>query len=325
MSTAFDFEVPVVFFEKADEPQGRQRRIAGWITDEGRDLQGESVLQQGLDFDYFLKNGWFNDDHSKDHTMVVGYPSNLQFFTRGSVLPDGSMAEYDGYWVEGYLLRNYAPADRLWELGRSLQGTDRSLSFSVEGIIKKRTGPKTIRKTDPQGKPFYVGNRVAKAAVHNVAITTKPVNDRSKLILLEKSLTSTQEELDQEQPLMERIEAIAQMLDRVEKALTAGSPPDPGKHRVPEGPQTGEGAGGIVVDQDLEHDEKDLAKGVAPPPKVEEEPEEPEEEDDDEDTEDNLNKNLTEDEAISYVRDRYPQMTVDQARRLVHLATQNRE
>jgi len=153
----FDFEVPLSVFEKADAPKGKQRRIGGIVSLETQDRQDEIVLQRGLDFSDFRKNGWFNDNHTKDTTGIVGYPEEVQFFQRGAELPDGSVAPAQGHWVEGYLLEGYKKADEIWDLGQALQKTNRRLGFSVEGKILQRSGPKQ--------------RTIAKALVRNVAIT----------------------------------------------------------------------------------------------------------------------------------------------------------
>ena len=93
----FEFEVPINFFEKASAPKGQQRRIGGIISTENPDRQGEVVLAKGLDMDDWVKNGWFNDNHSKDTDGVVGYPEVTQFFQKGEILPDGVPAKAKGF------------------------------------------------------------------------------------------------------------------------------------------------------------------------------------------------------------------------------------
>lgn len=153
---AFDFDVPVSFFEKADAEPGKERRIGGIATLETKDRQGEVILARGVDFSDFVQNGWFNDNHSKNTTDILGYPEKAKFFRKNEQLPNGEVSTAAGHWVEGYLL-NTPGADKVWELGRALAQTKRRLGFSVEGRIEKRTGP--LQKT------------IARALVRNVAIT----------------------------------------------------------------------------------------------------------------------------------------------------------
>lgn len=153
----FSFDLPMVVFEKGDAEPGKQRRIAGIMSSESRDRQGEIILQRGLDFSDFLANGWFNDNHSKDTDAIVGYPESVRSFSQGQVLPNGMPASTNCTWVEGYMLTGHPRADNIWTLGQALQATGRRLGFSVEGNITRRTGSG--------------GNTIAKAKVRNTAIT----------------------------------------------------------------------------------------------------------------------------------------------------------
>jgi len=218
----FDFEIAVDFFEKADEDPGKQRRIGGLASVETKDRQDETILQRGLDFSDFLSNGWFNDNHSKNTTDILGYPETTKYVKKGAQLPNGKNAVADGHWVEGYLL-NTEKADKVWELGQALQKTNRRLGFSVEGKIQKRIGPSN--KT------------IAKALVRNVAITNCPVNTGATMEILAKSLEVV-ENTDK---------------DELEKTMSMG-PATPGV--TPVGPCTGEGAGAILTPESLEHGPK---------------------------------------------------------------------
>lgn len=218
-SIPFDFEMPLSFFEKADAPAGKKRRIGGILSTEHIDQQGEKILQRGLDFRPFLKSGWFNDNHSRATTDILGYPEGVTVFAKGQRLPDGQVAESNTTWVEGYLLKS-PKAREVWELGKALAETGRRLGFSVEGRITQRMGPD--RKT------------IAKAVVRNAAITNCPVNDNSRLEILAKSLQAVADS----EP------------DALEKMLSMGTPATPGT--PPAGPQTGEGAGQVLAGESLE-------------------------------------------------------------------------
>lgn len=164
----FKFEIPVKCFYKAGE-KGKERRIGGIISTESRDRHGEIVLQDGLDFSGFVENGWINDNHSKDTAGVIGYPYKLKKTTHR-----GRPAHY----MEGYLLQNYEPADRIWKLANALQDTGRQLGFSVEGGVQHRVDD---------------GSTIAKAKVRNVAVTNCPVNNDTGLEILAKSLQAVQQ------------------------------------------------------------------------------------------------------------------------------------
>lgn len=248
----FQFEVPVTFFEKAGEEPGKRRRIGGIISTEAPDRQNETVLADALVLDDFLKAGWFNDNHSRDTDGIVGYPEATRKFKKGEQLPNGEKAKHAGHWAEGYMLGTER-ANKIWELGKALQGTGRRLGFSVEGKILARTGPKTIVKKGDDGQPQWVGERIAKAVVRNVAITNCPVNTDTGLEILTKSL----EAFKHTDP--DDLEARVKVL---EKMMAMGHP-IPG-HKF-NGPQSGEGAGQVLAPQSLEHDfdpRKEMSKGT---------------------------------------------------------------
>lgn len=223
MDETFQFDVEIEAFEKAGVAPEMSRRIGGFVSTADLDKQGERVLQEGLDFKPFLQDGWFNDNHSKDTADVVGFPSAAQLIRKGEKLPTGVTADKTGWFVEGYLLQGHPPADRIWNLARSLQKTPRRLGFSVEGRVTQR-----ISKA---GDPV-----VAAALVRNVAITNCPVNNKTALEVLAKSLT---------------------MVD-ISKALAVGEATGA---TVPAGvPLTGVGAGRVVMPESLDCDPKSKRK-----------------------------------------------------------------
>ena len=183
----FRYYAPISFFEKADAPEGQTRRFGGIATTEDEDQEGERILQRGLDFDsYFIKKGWFNDNHGKQTGDIVGYPAGVQFFKKGERLPDGNTATSNLHWTEGYLLPGHPPADRIWSAGMALQkaGGTRRLGQSIEGKVLRRAGPDN--KT------------IARALVRHVAITHCPVNAGSSLNFLAKALVTAEQETDEQ-------------------------------------------------------------------------------------------------------------------------------
>ena len=220
------------FFEKASAPMGKRRRVGGIVSTERRDRQGEVVRQDGLDFSEYESGGWINDNHQKETDAIVGFPDGqVQRFRKGQALPNGMPAPADCHWHEGYLLEGDERADRLWKKALALQGTGRSLGWSIEGRVLRREGPD--RKT------------IANAAVKHVALTAVPVNTDTQLDILAKSMRIAEEAPE------------AAWLDLLEKALSMGPATGPA---APVGPVTGEGAGQIVTGQSLEHDERDPKK-----------------------------------------------------------------
>ena len=240
----FNFQFGVDVFHKAGAPDGKRKRIGGIVSTETPDKQGEIVLQSGLDFGEFMSGGWFNDNHSKETTDIVGYPEQVQKFQRGETLPSGKKAAWNGTWVEGYLL-DTEKGRRMWELGVALQKTNRRLGFSVEGKVERRAGPRTVFLKDPQtGQGQWVGREIVRAAVRNVAVTNAPVQADSKLEILAKSMMAMERQGQEED-------------ERLGKTLAMGTA-TPGQKPV--GPQTGRGAGKVLTRQHLEEEERDLLK-----------------------------------------------------------------
>lgn len=204
--SGFRFHVPLRFFEKADAPEGQRRRIGGLVSTESRDRQDEIVLQRGLDFSKFVDHGYFNDNHSKKSSGVVGYPTSVKLVRKGAVLPDGRTAPTDAHWAEGVMLEGCGEADKLWNLGRALEKTDgaRRLGYSIEGKVVRRSA--TDHRT------------VAKADVHHVAITHCPVNTDTGLCQLAKSLRG-----DRDYPIDESEEWVEAQGRDPEKMLTSTS------------------------------------------------------------------------------------------------------
>jgi len=226
-----DFKIginDVSFFEKAGAEPGKTRRIGGIASIETKDRQKETLLQRGLDFTEFVNHGWFNDNHSRATDDVLGYPSGAKYFSKGEKLPNGNTAKASGHWVEGYLL-NTKKANRIWDLAKDLQGTPRRLGFSVEGKIQKR---------DSLDKSV-----VSKAIVREVAITKSPVNTDAQMDILFKSLSDIHNK------------------EELEKTLTVGTPTTPGEAIV--GPKTGENAGQVLSEEDLEKKKKKVVKALS--------------------------------------------------------------
>lgn len=171
-SIPFKLELPFEVWEKSGADPSKRRRIGGVISTTKTDRQGEVVLQRGLDFTEFLSNGWFNDNHSKETTGIIGYPEMVKKVTHNG---------RPGHYVEGYLLENFEASDKIWDLANSLQKTNRRLGFSVEGAITRREDN---------------GRTIAEAKVRNVAITSCPVNTDTGLEVLAKSLRAVESEGD---------------------------------------------------------------------------------------------------------------------------------
>ena len=142
-----------------DTEQPNTAKIAGVISTEELDLQGEIVKQDGLDFDYFLKKGYFNYEHKAGVENLLGYPTKVS-------------RENDQTTVEGVLLLDKPKARDIYETALAMKkaGDRRTLGFSIEGQVLERDemNPKIVKK----------------ARVINCAITSNPINPDTNLALL---------------------------------------------------------------------------------------------------------------------------------------------
>ncbi len=141
-------------------------RIGGIISSAAEDFQGEELNQDGLDWSYFLKHGWFNYEHQPGPENVLGHPETVTKCTaRGRPATR----------VEGVLYLHNDRARRIYENARAIQKAQapRSIGFSVEGKVLQR-----------------LGKKVMKARVLNVAVTAHPVNPDGRLEVLEKAMAN---------------------------------------------------------------------------------------------------------------------------------------
>lgn len=195
-SAEFTLHAPLDFWLDKSMPGPLQRKFGGLVSTECRDKQDEIVRQVGLDWsEFFGGNGWFNDNHSRSTTGPVGIPvrNSLKIFERGERLPNGRVAPSRGTYVEGILLGTKR-AQEIWEFAKDLEETNKALTaagledhcqhlgFSIEGGIRKRSGPD--RKV------------IASAGIRNVAITNAPVNPETALTMLAKALDAAEHEDD---------------------------------------------------------------------------------------------------------------------------------
>lgn len=217
LSQGFQFECPLTVFKADSAPEGKQRRIAGIISTDSVDKQNERILQDGLDFSSFVREGWLNDNHGGSMTDVLGFPEAVSQFSKGDILPDGQTAPANCHWVEGYLL-DTPKATQIWQLACALSKTKRRLGFSVEGDIQARTGDND--------------SVITKANVRHVAVTHVPVNSQTVLDVLARSMT-----------------AQTAMLRRSMTITDASGSAGPVK---PNRPYTGQGAGQVLTPEHLQ-------------------------------------------------------------------------
>ena len=188
----FTFFMPAQPILKADDgKEDGKRWIQGIASTDARDLQGEVVVQDGIDFGYFLKNGYFNDDHKDGPEHKLGEPTKCR-------------VTKDGLWVKGFLYKSEKQerAGHYWNLiaAQGAEGdSQRSVGFSIQGKVLKRKG-----------------NVIERCWIQDVAITTAPINAKTWADVV-KSLSDSDWNEDED-------------TDNTDKALTAsgsGSPTVP--------------------------------------------------------------------------------------------------
>ena len=170
----FNFWLPADAIKSGVDKDGK-RWIQGIASTDNLDLQGEKVTQKGLDYDYFLKNGYINDDHKDGPEHKVGEPTEAK-------------VTKDGFWIKGFLYKGKERADHWWNDLTSLDqsGSKRKVGFSIQGKVQRRNG-----------------RTIDKCWIQDVAITAAPVNTNTWAEIV-KSLnadTWTEESEEEEKAL----------------------------------------------------------------------------------------------------------------------------
>jgi hypothetical protein len=168
--------LPDVTFTKSEadgeDEAHNSRQLSGIMSTNATDRQGEVVLAKGLDFEDFINNGHFNDNHSQSTSAIIGYPESATYHKNLGEI-SAELVGREGWTCKGYVIKDTKRSDDIWELAKALQGTpDRRLGFSIEGKILRRSD-KTIEK----------------AKIRNVAITNCPVNTDCTWEVVAKSFT----------------------------------------------------------------------------------------------------------------------------------------
>lgn len=150
---------------EANDAEPMTARIGGIVSTEGKDQQGDKVLQGGIDWTYALSKGWFNYEHKQGPDAVLGHPDTIEPTTH-----NGSPATR----IEGVLYLHKPLAREIYQTAMALEKaqSSRRLGFSVEGQVMMRDK-----------------ERIVKSKVLNVAITAHPVNAEARFDVL-KSLAA---------------------------------------------------------------------------------------------------------------------------------------
>ncbi|RTL20068.1 MAG: hypothetical protein EKK55_18295 [Rhodocyclaceae bacterium] len=156
---------------KSGRPRARVAyRIDGIASSAARDVQGDVIAPNALDWRPLLKSGFINDDHGSGPGDLIGYPDRI--YSAEVVDEDGVRHPATG--VSGYLI-DLPRAHEFAQAEAAFRGV-RTLGFSVEG-------PPPVR--DPIDR-----RRIVKATVCHLAATFWPANKTctARVDALEKSL-----------------------------------------------------------------------------------------------------------------------------------------
>lgn len=164
----FTYFLPIdIVKAEGKDPKDTKRWIQGIASTPDKDMQNEKVVQDGIDYNYFLKHGFFNEDHKQGPEYKVGEPTEVR-------------KTKNGLYVKGFLYDDHPRADEWWKLMKSLESSNssRKVGFSIEG--------KVIRKE---------GNTITKCWVKDIAITASPINTNTYADIL-KSLSNESWDLE---------------------------------------------------------------------------------------------------------------------------------
>jgi hypothetical protein len=129
--------------------------VKGLVSSELRDIEGEVIRQDGIDWSWFMKYGRLTYGHPATNKNTIGSPRQLL----KARLEDGTPATY----LEGNLwLRKPLGLQAYLDHQAALAAGDPGMGFSIEGNALERD------KNDPR--------IVCKAIVYTVAIAFQPIN-----------------------------------------------------------------------------------------------------------------------------------------------------
>lgn len=161
------FSLYTTFDIEKGKEDANKVKIGGIISTDAKDQEGDILLQEGMDWTYFLDRGYFNYEHQQGPENILGVPDKVELIDMG-----GKKATK----VEGFLLMDTPKAKDVYQSIKAVSkaGMNRQIGFSVEGQVIERDleNPKIVKR----------------AKILNVSITAHPVNPDAKLELLARSL-----------------------------------------------------------------------------------------------------------------------------------------
>jgi len=161
------FQVPIAFskafvgdYTSSSGDIKKGRIIEGIASTEGKDQQGEVVIQDKMDCSYLLEKGYLNWNHSHAPEDQIGKPLEVVKVPGGPNTPNNLPCTF----FRALLFESMPRSEAVWNLAKALEettgyGEDRFLGFSVEGGVRVRNG-----------------NILIETIVRHMAATHEPVN-----------------------------------------------------------------------------------------------------------------------------------------------------
>lgn len=178
--------------------------IEGVASTDKMDEEQESLDAKGLDYKYFLDQGFIKWEHEKNPDNYIGEPLEAK-------IKNGD------FFIKGRLYKHSNLAKRAIEAIKTLKksGASRKVGLSVEGSILER---------DPKNS-----NKIKRAIVRNVVLTFNPVNtdtwvDLAKSLSINKTLDTEDGSALREESL-EKNEKYKTPLETYTKILSQGGSP----------------------------------------------------------------------------------------------------
>lgn len=207
LEKSFQIHIPVELVKSSDSSNSGEEsendwKIGGIASTEDIDLQGEEILQDGLDITVLKAGrGLFNNNHSNNPEDILGEIEDAEFIDH-----KGKPALV----VKGYLFKHQDRAKAYYNIMKSVKkGRSPRVHFSIEGKVVERDMANTAK--------------IRKARVTKVALTLDPVNTNTFANLM-KSLQTENKLAEQEFLFNDILNQIREVIDlKVKKAISAGA------------------------------------------------------------------------------------------------------
>ena len=152
----FNVFIPVdISFVKGGDGKDKEMVIAGTASTTALDSDGDILLPQGFDIDYFIKKGFVNWNHrtNSDPMSIIGRPTK------------NTKIVGDKFHVEAQLFKGHPLAEQAYNLQTLLKAQGLSLGWSIEGKVEARDSDDA--------------RKVTKAKITGCALTPNPKNHES--------------------------------------------------------------------------------------------------------------------------------------------------